>query len=118
MSSGTAAAPPAERQGNGDPPGRGPREHRGVQPGERHRERGCRSSLVLTLGYALSVPPLLRLPRLLRERRLVGLGAIEVGLALVAVGWRARGRRLAASVNAAALAAYPILLWSRWARHG
>lgn len=67
-----------------------------------------RSDVVLIAGYALAVPPLLRIRSLARRRNaIVFFGVLEVGQVLVAVGWAMKGKAIPCAINASAALAYP-----------
>ncbi|HEV3124347.1 MAG TPA: hypothetical protein VG266_07210 [Candidatus Dormibacteraeota bacterium] len=66
------------------------------------------SKAMLAGGYLVAVPLLFRFNRMVRNRNMPMLIALEIGQGLIAVGWVIRDNKRAAIINGAAFIGYPI----------
>ena len=66
------------------------------------------ASVLLVIGYPLALGVLVRLSRVLAERRVWWFAVLEAATAAITAGWFLHGRFLPAALNGAALAGFAI----------
>ena len=75
------------------------------------------ANVILVVGYGLSIAMLLQARSIFRDRGLARFSVLELGTALVAIGWLLRSREVAGIINAVAYVVFAVIWVVTGRRH-